>query len=210
MLWVSAFDLAGNSTTAGPFQIDVLESPPPPQRIYVPLVSQAYVQAPDLVVQSIAATSDGVQVVIRNQGSGAVWDEFWVDVYVDPSAAPAQVNQTWDHLGSQGIAWGVTSPASSALGPGGVITLTVGDAYYRADASHVSWPLPVGTRIYAQVDSANDGSAYGAVREIHEALGTAYNNIAGPVLSTHGATAQTRPQPSGQVEVTGGVLPKRR
>jgi hypothetical protein len=46
---------------------------------YLPLVVNNYVVAPDLVVQSVTATSDGVQVVITNQGAAPVTDDFWVD-----------------------------------------------------------------------------------------------------------------------------------
>jgi uncharacterized repeat protein (TIGR01451 family) len=43
--------------------------------IYLPLAFKNYVAAPDLVVQSITATSDGVQVVIENQGNAPVTGE---------------------------------------------------------------------------------------------------------------------------------------
>jgi hypothetical protein len=38
-------------------------------------------------------TGDGVQVVIKNQDSAPVNDEFWVDVYINPSPAPTTANQ---------------------------------------------------------------------------------------------------------------------
>ena len=174
-------------------------------RIYLPLIMRNYAVAPDLVVERIVAGSNNVQVVIANRGGATVErdadNEFWVDVYVDPSSAPTHVNQVWRDLCSQGIVWGVTVDALP-IRPGDVLTLTVGDAYYRADLSQVSWPLPSGTPIYAQVDSAHTQTTYGGVLENHEIVGGPYNNITGPVLST-AATANgvelpgpsTRPSP---------------
>jgi hypothetical protein len=57
--------------------------------------------------------------------------------------------------------------------------------------------LPAGTVLYAQVDSFNPDTAYGAVLETHEIIGRPYNNIGGPFLSTFGATGILRePGPS--------------
>ena len=153
--------------------------------IYLPLVLNSFTVAPDLVVEHIAVTSDSAQVVIKNQGNAPVSsnDPFWVDLYVDPDPVPTGVNQTWGHLCSQGIAWGVESPALP-LEPGGTITLTIGDAYYWADYSNFPGSLPAGTPIYVQVDSADVQTTYGAVLENHEIVGGTYNNIAGPVFST--------------------------
>jgi uncharacterized repeat protein (TIGR01451 family) len=141
--------------------------------IYLPLVFRNHVVAPDLVVESVSATSDDVQVVIRNAGNGPVSDEFWVDVYIDPHPVPTAVNQIWPDLASQGLAWGVTMD----LQPGDVLTLIVGDAYYVPEHSRVSWPLAAGTQVYAQVDSLDAETTYGAVLESHEITGGAYNNI---------------------------------
>ncbi len=89
-----------------------------------------------------------------------------------------------DQLGDEGLVWGVTA-AALPLAPGEEITLTVGDAYFWAEYSHVDWPLPPGTPVYAQVDSAGEG-AYGGVLEVHEIRGEPYNNIAGPVYAMPG------------------------
>jgi len=59
----------------------------------------------------------------------------------------------------------------------------VGDAYYSPLDSVVSFPLPNGTPLYAQVDSFNLSTTYGAVRETHEILGGIYNNIRASVVS---------------------------
>jgi uncharacterized repeat protein (TIGR01451 family) len=152
----------------------------PVRYVYLPLVMRNYAVAPDLVVDSIVATSNGVTVTISNQGdapvTGVITDEFWVDVYIDPDSPPTGVNQTWEMLGSQGLVWGV-EVGTLPLEPGESRTLTVGDASFRAEKSEVSWPLSVGTPIWAQVDSANADTDYGAVLENHEIIGVVYNNI---------------------------------
>jgi PKD repeat protein len=166
-----------------------------PSAIYLPLVMRRHISTPDLVVDSLIATSDAVTVTIRNQGTGpvSVEDEFWVDVYINPDIEPTHVNQTWEHVGSQGLVWGVTESALP-LYPGEALTLTVSDDYHWPDMSQVSWPLPAGTPVWAQVDSANADTDYGAVLENHEITGGEYNNVSGPVLSTatFGATGDRR------------------
>ena len=95
------------------------------------------------------------------------------------------MNETWQHVGTQGGVWGVTQDALP-LNPGDTLTLTVtpaGGSYYRSDLSDISWPLASNTRIYAQVDSAHTATAFGAILENHEVIGATYNNITGPVLS---------------------------
>ena len=148
---------------------------------YLPLVSANYVVAPDLVVDRLTATAGGLQVVIRNQGNAPVASEFWVDLYVNPNPAPNAVNQTWPSLSGQGLVWGVTSAALPQLVPGGTLTLNLGDSYQWPSISEVNWPLPTGTLLYAQVDSADPASTYGTALESHEITGAAYNNILGPV-----------------------------
>jgi hypothetical protein len=69
--------------------------------------------------------------------------------------------------------------------PGAVITLTYGDPYDGGPPYTLFLgDLPVGTPIWAQVDSYNAATDDGAVLEGHEANGEAYNNIFGPVYST--------------------------
>jgi hypothetical protein len=145
--------------------------------VFVPLVMSENTLLPDLIVRSVTATQNDVQVVIENIGHGSATDEFWVDAYIDSDPPPTAVNQIWNHISSQGLVWGVTVD----LAPGDVLTLTYGGAYYTATYSLVSWPLAVGTDVYVQVDAWNPGVSYGAVLEIHESMGGAYNNIVGPV-----------------------------
>jgi hypothetical protein len=174
--------------------------------VYLPLVLRNHSVAPDLVVERIVATSDDVQVVIANHGNAPAGDDFWVDVYLDPAPAPTHVNQVWNDLSAQGLVWGVTAD----LAPGEALTLTVGGDHYVAAYSHVAWPLPAGTQVYAQVDSANAETTYGAVLESHEVSGGAYNNVAGPVGSTGVASGTRPPSPAGDGGfVEDGALPSR-
>jgi uncharacterized repeat protein (TIGR01451 family) len=164
-------------------------------RLYLPVVMRNYVAAPDLVVESIVASANSVQVVIRNEGDLPVVDEFWVDAYLNPTTPPTAVNQTWRHVGDYGIVWGITSDALP-LAPGDAITLTVtptGGDYYHAGLSNVSWPLAAGTQVYAQADSAHTETSYGGVIENHEIVGGAYNNITGPSISTDMSNRGTIP-----------------
>ncbi len=154
-----------------------------PIYLYLPLVLNNHVVAPNLVVKDLVAASDGITVVIENRGNAAVTDDFWVDVYVAPDTVPTAVNQTWEMVGTQGLAWGVEAD----LAAGEVLTLTVGGDYYAEEYSDVSWPLAVGTPVYAQVDSADAETDYGAVLEDHEISGGAYDNVAGPFASAAAA-----------------------
>jgi hypothetical protein len=167
--------------------------------VYLPLVMRNYVTAPDLIVERIIATRNNIQVVIKNQGNAAAVDDFWVEVYINPRTAPTRVNQLWSDLADQGLVWGITAD----MRPGDVLTLTVGDAYYVADYSQVTWPLAAGTPVYAQVDSADANTTYGAVLEIHEITGGVYNNIASTTSTASAAQAALAPaQAVSTVEVS--------
>jgi hypothetical protein len=165
---------------------------PGSRQFYLPLVVKNGVSTPDLVVDSINATSNVVTVVIRNAGSTAVEDAFWVDVYFDPDQTPA-VNIPWDAIASHGVVWGVTTPIPA----GGSLTLTnnINNPYYFPGYSSAP-PLPIGAEVYALVDSINYSTTYGAVQESNEG-----NNLAGPVISSvgHGVAASVQgQQPSSQ------------
>jgi PKD repeat protein len=164
---------ASNSVSVLTATTTVSVTAPVTRYTYLPLVLNNYAAAPDLVVERIEATESDVQVVVRNLGDAPATEDFWVDVYVDPAPAPTAVNQTWSHLSDQGLVWGVTVD----LGVGEALTLTHGGLYYRPAESEITWPLAVGTPIYAQVDSANADTTYGAVLENHEITGGAYNNV---------------------------------
>jgi hypothetical protein len=153
--------------------------------IYLPLVAKSYtapVYAPDLVVDNLVATSSVVTVTIRNAGTVAVTDAFWVDVYFNPSQTPS-LNHPWDTIASHGATWGVTADIPA----GGSLVLTTGGDYYFPEYSSTP-PLPVGADVYALVDSVDYSTTYGAVRESDED-----NNLFGPVTSTAGVAGQVAP-----------------
>jgi hypothetical protein len=157
-------------------------------KIYLPIVARNHAFAPDLVVTGVSVLNGNVQIVVKNQGDAVVPvnidNEFWVDLYINPTTPPVAVNQTRETLGCRGGVWGVTVDALPQLAPGGVLTLTMNDAYYWPSRSDMPATLPPGTPIYVQVDSANTGTDYGAVLENHEMTGLPYNNILGPISLT--------------------------
>ena len=160
---------------------------------------------PDLVIDGLIATSNGVTVTIRNAGSTPVPDdaghEFWVDAYVNPSHKPGY-NETWQTMGCQGAVWGITwsgspySPSDLArqalpLEPGEVFTLTTRGDYYWWPKEGIDWPLEQGDTVYAQVDSANVDTSFGGVQEGDEnnnvTNGVSVQNLGGgvlPIIST--------------------------
>ena len=148
-------------------------------RIYLPVAMRRYVRAPDLVIDRLVATSEAVTVTVRNAGPVAVREDFWVDVYVDPDPAPTAANQVWPEVAEEGLVWGVTADVAA----GESITLTVDGPHYAPSYSRFAGNLAAVTPVYAQVDSVNMATDYGAVRERHELLGGAYNNIARTVSS---------------------------
>jgi uncharacterized repeat protein (TIGR01451 family) len=129
-------------------------------------------ELPDLVVQELVVTTDDVRVAIKNEGIATVTEGFWIDVYINPTSVPTAVNQIWSDLGEEGLVWGVKSP----IRPEDILIVAVGDSSFRNDLSQVTWPLALGTPIYAQVDSWCADTLYGAVLEDHEHAGTPYEN----------------------------------
>lgn len=173
---------AANSTAS------IVSAPAGP--LYLPVIFKdtTGLILPDLVIDSLVATNNQVQVVIRNQGLAPVPDnevyEFWVDLYINPGRKPGY-NETWQTMGCQGAVWGITwsgspySPTDPArralpLEPGEVFTLTTRGDYYWWAKEGIIWPLPSGATVYAQVDSANAATTYGAVMESNEG-----NNVSG-------------------------------
>jgi PKD repeat protein len=156
---------------------------------YLPLVMRNFFTAPELIVQSVSASSEVITVVIKNIGDAPAAQSFWVDAYVDPNPPPTAVNQIWwdQNRSLQGVAWAVDEPFVP-LEPGAVITLTSRDPNVSPERTLFQGNLPVGTPIYAQVDSYNYQTDYGAVLERQEMLGLPYNNILGPVYSTADVT----------------------
>jgi hypothetical protein len=155
--------------------------------VYLPLMMRNYPVLPpyDLVVESVtwipappaAGQPYHVQVVVRNNGYMAVTSDFWVDLYLRPSATPG-VNQAWNTLSlvGYGKAWLVRDD----IGPGQTVTLHTSDP---DDPQHPVdrysfWPPPnfdaSHNPFYVLVDSW--GYTYGFVDE-----GSAEdNNLWGP------------------------------
>ncbi|MFN8454312.1 MAG: S8 family serine peptidase [Anaerolineae bacterium] len=149
--------------------------------LYLPLLGNEATMAPDLVIETLTAATGGVTVVIKNVGSAPVTDAFWVDVYLNPNPVLSHVNQTWPHLASEGLVWGVTQP----IPVNGTLALTIGDAFYSTFYSRFSGTIAANTPVWAQVDSVNLNSSYGGVLESHEIINGSYNNISGPIFTTN-------------------------
>jgi uncharacterized repeat protein (TIGR01451 family) len=163
--------------------------------LYLPLIVHNFANAPDLVITSLTATENGVELVIENQGVAPTGSAFWVDFYVAPDPPPTASNEIWnDGRSTYGLAWGVTIN----LNPGQSVTLVYSNLpgapnlYLVPEYSHFPATLMPGTAVYAQVDSARIDSPYGAILETHEILGGPYNNIIGPIMS-QSAVTQTGP-----------------
>ena len=148
--------------------------------LYLPLIVRNVTDSPDLIVETLVAHSNNVEVTIKNQGNAPVIDAFWVDVYIAPQTAPTGVNQRWQDLGSQGLTWGVTD---LPLDADERLVLTLDSAAFRSELSNFVTPLSQGIAIYAQVDSLDFSTTYGAVPENHEIIGGAYNNVIASVSS---------------------------
>ncbi len=182
--------------------------------VYLPLLLKNHYPAPDLIVESIQIIDNGstenktLQLSIKNQGDAPVLitNAFWVDVYINPDPIPTHVNQSWNELSNEGAVWGVERPAIP-LAPGASFVLTVGDEYYKgAGYSNLPITLPVGTQIYAQVDSFKAGNENGAVLEKHELMGLPYNNITGFEVPI---TVELTPTLSTQTQIVSPALPAR-
>ncbi len=146
--------------------------------IYMPIILKGFTppaSGPDLVVDDLVAGSGGVTVTIRNAGTEAVEDSFWVDVYFNPTQTPG-LNQPWQTIAPAGAVWGVTADIPA----GDTLILSSGGAYYFGPPDS-SAGFPVGAQVYAYVDSVNYNTNYGNVQEGNEG-----NNLFGPTVSTAG------------------------
>jgi PKD repeat protein len=149
---------------------------------YLPFLFKNANPGPDLVIESLNASSSSVTLTLKNIGDAPTTKAFWVDVYFNPAQTP-KLNKPWDTIAPHGAVWGVTE----TLDPGESLTLTSGDAYYFATASSASFP--VGAQVYALPDSVNHKTSYGNVQE-----GNEDNNLFGPIVST----ASSEPPSSAQ------------
>lgn len=154
------------------------------QRVQVFLPMTIVQILPDLIVsiqatpaRANADTPVRYQVTVTNIGRKPA-SNFWVDLYINPSRPP-EVNEPWNELARQGLAWYV----ESTLQPGQSVTLNsfphipTNPFGYDPAASSPTWNgrLPRGVNtIYVYVDSWNrspdgsQGSPFGAVEEVNE------------------------------------------
>ena len=197
-LWVTASDAAGNTTTAGLFEVRVNA----PTKIYLPVIVSNFVSGPDLTVEHVLVTENNVEIILVNIGNAPVTEAFWVDLYIDPDPVPTSVNQSWEQLSDQGLVWGVTDVA--ALVPGGSLTLDLNSPSFMSDYSQFTGSFTPEMRIY--VDSFAEGS-YGGVLELDEMNDGAYNNIKGPVFPLPVDLGQNTPLWDNQIFLE--LLPER-
>jgi len=172
--------------------------------IYLPLVMRSYgptTYLPDLVVDSIevvpanpdAGQAVDVRVTIRNAGNVNASRGFWVDLYIDPpDPSQIEVNRGWSQVGcSQGLVWTVYW-----LNAGDSVVLSTINAnnpdnvYYWPEYSNFGgyFTDPGTHTLYAQVDSWNTETTYGAIYEANEG-----NNIHGPATVSVGGRAASLP-----------------
>ena len=142
--------------------------------LFMPMMSNGYNGAPDLIVEQVVLTTDDVSITISNIGEGATLTNFWVDININPENPPIDVNETWEVQGGEGIVWGITD---FSLGVGESLTLNLSSSYYNTEKTNFSGRIEVGDVLYAQVDAANTETTYGNVYETHEIAGGAYNNL---------------------------------
>jgi uncharacterized repeat protein (TIGR01451 family)/fimbrial isopeptide formation D2 family protein len=194
-------DNAPNATT-DPVTVTVSTAGEEPWVIYLPILTRNYVEAVpplgvNLVIQSIqtspASPIEGqatrISVTLHNSGTGAVTEDFWVDLYVDPASTPT-INVLWNHISPYGKAWFVHDdiPAGGTL----VIRSDQPDDATDPDAIYSNWPgwfVGAGEHIlYAQVDSY--GQDWGLVPEENES-----DNVTGPTTVTVGPGIAQMAQP---------------
>ncbi|GEM_PF-2084225 len=169
--------------------------------IYLPLVLRNYSVGPDLIVEDVNFGENHIAITIRNQGKLPVPapEGFWIDLYVNPSPAPTQVNQLWDPISPYGAAWGVDRDALP-IPPNETYIIYLYDKFHKPAYTRLPAALRAGDVIYVQVDSYNGATNYGVVLEDHEISGIAYNNIYSVVLTetypmNPGIMMQSVPEP---------------
>ena len=171
----------------------------PITHLYLPILFKEFALGPDLVVDLLNVTSNGITVTIQNAGTTTVSDAFWVDLYINPSEVPS-LNKTWQEISSHGAAWGVTK----TLSPGESLTLTLNDIYFDASQSNIL-PIPGGNpMIYVLVDAVNRSTTFGAVDELDET-----NNLASTIGPTSAGLSAAKAAANGSQVLDLVVLPGR-
>jgi len=176
---ISGFNASGDSLGSRTSLVQVTNTDKL-ERLYFPMILKNMAYFPDILIEELVASSDGVTVTLKNSGLAASEKGFWIDVYFDPNQIP-QLNQPWDTIASDGVVWGVTE----SIPVGSHLTLTCDGPYFFPELSS-SLPLPAGATVYGLADSINFDTDYGAIRENNEE-----NNLYGPVISIAGDASQT-------------------
>jgi hypothetical protein len=147
--------------------------------VYLPIVMRNYTGV-DLqpVAGSLRVIDHGgghydVEITIKNVGPNMLTADFWVDLYVDPTAA-IDINVLWNDVSTYGKAWYVHQD----LAPGQTVTLKTTDPDDRTNprGTYSNWPSsfsPGAHTLWVQVDSYGLPSI-GSVIETDET-----NNISG-------------------------------
>lgn len=146
---------------------------------------------PDLAVSNISITPEGARVTIENVGDSPLLpgQDFYTDVYLCPVSPPTAVNQIWQDVGDAGLVWGIDTRGLTLL-PGGQLVLKNHGVHFDTSLSEYPTVLPAGCRVYAQVDSANTNTEFGAILEADEIGSAVYNNITSVTLSAPVSTAE--------------------
>jgi uncharacterized repeat protein (TIGR01451 family) len=146
--------------------------------VYLPSIKKeqgAQPGQPDLVAKLNVSTLSpkagepvGISVTITNQGTAPA-NDFWVDLYINPSVAPTAPNQQWSDLCTLNPCYGIAWYVTQMIEPGQSIILTSEADSYYADNTIWNGSFAPGTSdLYVYVDSWNPTVATGAIVESNE------------------------------------------
>ena len=181
----TAIITASVGALSGAVSVQIVDAPR--YHVFLPLVMRDYVTvATNLTLDSITVEPASpavnqpavVTVVVRNSGTAAIAEDFWVDLYLDPTLTPT-VGVIWNSIAPYGKAWLVTTD----LAPGATVALRSDepDDPTNPDARYSNWPgkfLTAGSHnLWAVADSY--GGPTGRVVETTEA-----DNVFGPLFVT--------------------------
>jgi uncharacterized repeat protein (TIGR01451 family)/fimbrial isopeptide formation D2 family protein len=159
--------------------------------VYLPLCLRGYEpvvppSGPNLIVQDIqigpnpptVGEATRITVTLHNAGTGAISDDFWVDLYVDPTAVPT-VDVLWNDIAPFGKAWFIHQDIAG--GEDLIIHTDQPDDPADPDSVYSNWPgwfvSPGDHILYVQADAF--GLPAGAIAETDET-----DNVYGPQTVT--------------------------
>jgi uncharacterized repeat protein (TIGR01451 family) len=201
--------------------------------VFLPIVLNNWSPPPpdvDLVVQSVrfVPTTPTIgslyhlEVVIRNEGNDAVSQDFFVELYLNPSQNPPSVGQAWWDFSQSGAnypymscrvdttcygrAWRVTSD----LGPGATLTLSTDPALNPHNASYDRWPAAGAAYTDRHTPIIVLADSFGAVVETDEGNNLSNElNVAGqaPGAGAAGITSAPSPVPPPALPGPHPILP---